>query len=868
MKIIEMRAIRGANYYSKHPVIFMKLDIQDLEMKPTDLVPDFKENLAKMMPSLQQHKCSPGIIGGFYQRLISGTWAGHVVEHVSIELQCLAGQEVAFGKTFSTNETGVYNIVFRYVDENAGLKAGQMAVDIVEKLFEGQTTDVGPLIKELKRVATSSHLGPSTQSIVNEAVSRGIPYIRLNDENYVQLGQGKHQRRIQATIMDNTSILGVEIADDKERTKTILASMGIPVPKGASVDNYEEALLTVEAIGYPVVVKPLKGNHGRGVTVNINNSEELFVAFQMANTIYETCLIEEYIRGYDFRVLVIDGKFVAAALREPAFVIGNGKDTIQQLIDNINKDPERGVGHENNLTLITIDNSTERLLEINKVNLKTILAKDQKIYLKFAANLSEGGTAEDVTDNVHPHNKLMVERISRLIGLNVMGIDIIDQSLETPLEIGRSGVVEVNAAPGFRMHLKPSKEKPRNIAAQLVDMLFPPGADHSIPICAITGTNGKTTTARLIAHTLGTNGRVVGMTSTDAVIIDNITILKGDYSGPEGTQKVMMDSLIDIAVLEVARGGILRRGLAFEACDVGILLNISCDHLGEGGIDTLEELTRLKFTVTETVKPSGYAVFNADDPRVLSCIKKTKGKPILFSKEFKNPALKANFDNGNLNVTIKDGNIIAEKKGWISTIANVKDIPITFNGKAGFNIENVMAAVGALVALGLTEEQIRVGLLSFNPSIDQSPGRMNIIDMGNFKAIIDYSHNIGALCATGEFIKSLMPGKVIRMASGVGNRRTADIMEFGVALSKFNDYVVLCDPDPRTRTIGETAQIIKQGLIKGGLTEDMITVVMNEKEATKISLEMAQPGDLVLLQADNIAEVINDVLAYKNQLME
>ena len=498
--------------------------------------------------------------------------------------------------------------------------------------------------------------------------------------------------------------------------------------------------------------------------------------------------------------------------------------------------------------------------------MNSIPAEGQKIYVKFAANLSEGGTAEDVTDTVHPINKLMAERIARLIGLNVMGIDVIAQSLEIPLEKGASGVVEVNAAPGFRMHLNPTKGKPRNIAAQVVDMLFPPGVNHSVPICAITGTNGKTTTARLIAHVLKVNGQIVGMTSTDAVYIDNLPILTGDYSGPEGTQIVMMDSSIAMAVLEVARGGILRRGLAFAECDVGILLNISQDHLGEGGIDTLDQLARLKSTVTEAVKQSGYAVFNADDPLVLSCVKKTKGQPILFSKDWQNPALKANFDQGYLIVTIKDDQIIVQNKEGTSSIASVQTIPITFNGTAGFNVENVLAAVGALIGLGYRPDQIRAGLLSFTPSIDQSPGRMNMFDMGDFTVIIDYSHNIGALKATGDFIKAGLTGKLIRMASGVGSRKTDDIREFGVVLSKYSDYVVVCDPDPRTRQVGETAQIIKQGLLKGGMPEDRITLIMDEKEATSVTLNKAEPGDLVVLQADNIPEVIKSVLAFKNKL--
>lgn len=866
MKIIEMRAIRGPNYYSRHPVIFMRLDLEELEKKPTDEIPGFKDNLAMMMPSLQQHKCSPGRVGGFYERLIRGTWAGHVIEHVALELQCLSGDEVAFGKTFNTDDYGIYNIVYRYVGEKNGMRAGEMAFHIVENLFKGIKTDVKPLIIELKEIAEMSLMGPSTQSIVNEATKKGISHLRLNEDSYVQLGQGVHQRRIQATMMDNTSSIGVEIADNKESTKKLLSSMGIPIPEGFSVETEEEALQAAEEIGYPVVLKPLVGNHGRGITVNITNKEELKLAFEIADKICETSLVEKYLEGFDYRILVIDGKFIAAALREPAYVIGNGISSIGDLINEINKDPNRGIGHDKSLTRIKIDYMTERLLAVLKLSLNSILAEGKKVYIKSTANISAGGTALDVTETVHPLNRLMAERISRIVGLNVIGIDLIADTLAKPLQSESSGVVEVNAAPGFRMHLNPTTGTPRNIAAHIMDMLFPPGSAHAIPIVAVTGTNGKTTTTRLISHILGLNGSTVGMTSTDAVIIDNIPILQGDYSGPEGALKVMMDSTIDHAVFEVARGGILRRGLGFKESDVGILLNISSDHLGDGGIDTLEELARLKSTVTEAVKPTGHSVFNADDPLVLSCMDKGKGQPVLFSKDPQHPALKKNYDQGNLNVTVRDGTVIIQKKEWTSTVASVAEIPITFDGKAGFNVENVMAAVAATAALGLNETQIRAGLVSFSPSIGQSPGRMNVIEMGDFKVLVDYGHNIGAITATADFIKGLMPGRKIRMTSGVGNRRGDDILEFGETLSRYYDHIVLCDADRRERIPGETSRIVKEGLLKGGFEPEMVTVVLDEIEATKVALEMAEKGDLVVLQADNVTQVIKDVLEYKAKL--
>lgn len=866
MKIMEMRALRGPNYYSRHPVILMMLDIGELEYTPTDLIPDFKENINIMMPTLYGHTCSPGVIGGFYERLVRGTWAGHVVEHIAIELQCLAGQEVSFGKTFTLSDKGIYNLVFRYLDEKVGLRAGEMAVDIVEKLFQGNITDIEPLILELTNIKEHCMLGPSTASIVDEAQRRGIPYFRLNDDSYIQLGQGVYQRRFQATMMDNTSAIAVEIADDKELTKNLLSSMGIPVAKGFSVRNFKEAKEAAENIGYPVVVKPLIGNHGRGITININSASELKVAIEKSKSVCNRSIVEKYLPGYDYRILVIDGKFIAAAFREPAFVIGNGKHTVKELIEEVNRDPLRGIGHEKSLTKITLDSMTDRQLKIQNLTLESVIPKDKKVYIKSTANLSSGGTATDVTETVHPGNKLMAERISQIIGLNVCGIDMIADSLEIPYLDQNCGVLEVNAAPGFRMHLNPSSGAPRNIASNVVDMLFPEGSKHSVPIIAVTGTNGKTTTTRLINNILKVNGHRVGMTSTDCVTINDVPILFGDYSGPGGAQKVLMDSTIDHAVLEVARGGILRRGLGYKESDVGVLLNITADHLGEGGIDTLEDLTRLKSTVTEAVKETGYAVFNADDPLVLSCVDRTKAIPILFSKNPKNEALINNRKKRNINVTLNGDLIIVENNGQNLPIANVVDIPITFGGKASFNTENVLAAVAVTYALGLNQEEIREGLVNFSPSLDQSRGRMNIVDMGEFKVLIDYGHNPGAVLATGEFINSLMPGRKIRMASSVGNRKDESILEFAEALSKYYHHIIICDPDIRQRKLGETADIVKRGLMNSGFKSDMITIIHEEREATRAALQMAEKDDLVILQVDNLDQVIKDVFAFKDLL--
>lgn len=866
MKILEIRALRGGNYYSRYPVIYMQVDLGELEKRPSDTIPGFKARVEKILPSLIEHRCSPGHRGGFFERLDRGTWAGHIAEHIALELQCLAQMEVGFGKTCSTDEDGIYNVIYRYRDEEAGIEAGKYAVEIVNRLFKNQEIEIPPIIERLIEIRESNLLGPSTQSIVSEAKKRGIPVIRLNNESYVQLGFGTRQRRIQATIIDSTSALGVEIADDKKRTKELLARMGIPVPEGYSVDTWPGALAAAERIGYPVAVKPISGNHGRGITTNISTPADLETSFLYAKKFSEMLVVEKFLPGADYRILVINGKFTAAARRDPAFIVGDGTSTIRQLIDVINLDPKRGFGHEKTLTRIKVDYMTERLLSQKHLTLQSIIPKDEKLYLKTTANLSAGGIAIDVTDEVHPMTKTMSERISQIIGLNVIGIDLVTTDHRIPLANSNGGVIEVNAAPGFRMHVNPSEGTPRNAAGAVVDMLFPPGSKYDIPIAAVTGTNGKTTTVRLISHILGLNGKSVGMTSTDGIIIGNNSIIEGDYSGPEGAKIVLMDASVDHAVLEVARGGIIRRGLGFEETDVAVITNITRDHLGEGGINTLEDLTRLKGTIIETVKPTGYAVLNADDELVLTLKEQTKGQVILFSLEHDNPELLKHHAAGNIIVTLIDESLIIKKGPLVSTVAKVNEIPLTFGGFALFNVSNTLAAVAATYALGLNEKQIRAGVISFSPSIGQSPGRMNIIDMGNFKVMVDYSHNIGAVKATGQMLPFIAPGKKIRMAVGTGNRRTQDIIDFGESLAEFYDFVVITDTDPRNRAPGETCELVQEGLIKGGYAKENIAIILDGREATRKALEMASAGDIVVLQADDIQQVIQDVLDYKTIL--
>jgi cyanophycin synthetase len=863
VEILEMRALRGPNRYSRYQAIFMELDIGGYEGLPTDKLPGFRDRIVDLIPSLYEHRCSPGHPGGFIERMERGTWLGHVIEHVAIELQCLAATPVGFGKTLDTDKEGIYHVVFRYRDEEVGLAAGRAAVEIVEAIARNEEVDLPPIIDQLKEIREDNLLGPSTRSIVEEAKGRGIPFLRLNKHSYVQLGHGVNQRRIQATMTDRTSAIGVEIADDKMRTKGILKKAGVPIPEGENVDDLEEALEVADDIDYPVVVKPLVGNHGRGITVNVRNEEDLRLAFEQAKRIHDTIVVERYLPGHDHRVLVINGTFVAAARRDPASVTGDGTSTVQQLIDRLNQDPARGYGHENVLTRVKVDPMTERLLDQMGKDLGAVLSEGEELVLKSTANLSQGGTSTDVTDEVNPFIRHMAERIARIIDIDIMGIDIIAPHLREPLENTGGGVVEVNAAPGFRMHVAPFHGEPRNVAAPVVDMLFPPGAKSTIPVVSVTGTNGKTTTTRLIAHILKISGMKVGISSTEGVIIGNDKILSGDYSGPEGTTFVLREPTIDAAILEVARGAILRRGLAFDESDVGVFMNVSADHLGQEDVNTIEELAEIKGIVVETVKDTGRAVLNAEDPLVVKFKDSIHAKSILFSLDPDLPVLKEHLEANGSVMTVVDGTVTLRKKALDFPIAKVKDIPITLEGVATFNVANSLAATAACYALGVPVKAIERGLITFNPSIYQSRGRMNILDVCNFKVVIDYGHNPAAVEALSVIFPHLTTGSVIGMHSGTGNRRDEDIVEFGRVLGRTYDHIVLTDSDPRSRKIGETAEVVKRGILSTGFPEEEITVVLEAREATRVALEKAKAGDLVVLQCDDVEQVIEDVFAYK-----
>ena len=862
MKIIEHRALRGPNRYSQHPVIFLRLDIGTLEDRPSDAIPGFAERLVDGLPTLQSHRCSVGKPGGFIQRLQRGTWAGHIVEHVALELQCLAGMEVGFGKTFSTPERTVYEIVYRYRVESAGLAAGRQAVALVGASIAGDRFDLESVISELKELRENDMLGPSTASIVEEAQKRGLPALRLNHSSFVQIGYGAKQRRIQATMTDRTSAIGVEIAGEKYWTKQLLRQAGIPVPDGEVVQTFQDALRVADQIGYPVAVKPEVGNHGRGITACVGEVSYMELAFSAAQEIHRSVVVERSLTGLDFRVLIISGLLVAAARREPAHVVGDGKSSIKELIERTNEDPRRGFGHERVLTKIIIDDMTDRLLTLSGYSIDSILPEAKRLDVKSTANLSTGGTAHDVTDQVHPDVRFMCERIASIVGMDCIGIDIVAPALDQPLDGRSAGVVEVNASPGFRMHLSPTEGTARNVAKPFVDMLFPPEQDHDVPIVAVTGTNGKTTTTRLIAHTLKYAGNYIGLAGTAGVEIDGVAVVAGDYSGPEGAGIVLREPSVGLAVLEVARGGILRRGLGFAECAVGVLLNVAEDHIGNDGVSDLEELARVKSTVVEAVQSGGTSVLNADDPAVVSLQDRAGGRTIYFSLHPDNAIVATHVRGGGTAVVLEDGAAVIRSHEPTVRVLPISEAPITMRGVAAFNSANVLAAISALHGLGTPVEMIRKGVSTFHPSATQNPGRMNVIDFVMFKVIVDYGHNVPAVRALGSVLSHITVGRKIVVAHGVGSRQESTILKFGAALADVYDYIIVADVDPRGREPGETPRLVRRGAIEHGFPEAHVEVVIDPFAAVDQAFGLVKAGDLIVVQSDDTVPIFDRVMEH------
>lgn len=870
MKIREINAMRGPNYWSirRHKLIVMVLDIEELEERPTDKIDGFGERLEAMFPTMYEHRCSEGRAGGFFHRVKEGTWMGHVVEHIALEIQTLAGMDVGFGRTRGYGEEGVYHVVFAYMEEKVGRFAAKSAVRIAEALIAGEDYDLEADLQEMREIREDERLGPSTGSIVEEAASRGIPWIRLNRYSLCQLGYGANQRRIQATVCSLTSSIGVEIAGDKEDTKHLLDQAEVPVPKGEIIRTEAGLKDAIEYLGFPLVLKPINGNHGRGITAGIDNEADALEAFKQAKEVSRSVIVERHIYGEDHRLLVINHQLVAAAKRTPAHVVGDGKSTIQELIDVVNSDPRRGYGHEKVLTAITVNEMTENILTANGYTVETVLPEGEKLNLKDTANLSTGGTAEDITDIVHPYNKFMAERISKIVGLDICGIDIMTTDISVPLPDTKGAVLEVNAGPGFRMHLAPTHGLARNVAAPVVDMMFPHGNSGRIPIIATTGTNGKTTTTRLIAHIMKMKGHKVGYTTSDGIYIQNRLLQTGDCTGPASAEFVLKDPTVDMAVLECARGGLLRAGLGFGQCDIGIVTNVAPDHLGLKGINTIEQLARVKGVIPETVRPDGYAILNADDDLVYDMRKNVECKVALFSMNENNPRIQKHCADGGVAAIYEEGYITIKRGEWKIRITKAINVPLTFGGKATFMIMNVLPAALTAYLRGISVEDIKVALEVFAPSPTQTPGRLNMFEFENFTMLLDFAHNAAGLSGLKDMIEKMDAHPKVGIIAGIGDRRVEDNEGIGsVAAEMFDEIIIRQDKHLRGKTEEELIEMLQTGIRKVDPNKP-VKIIPTESEAIIYATENAKKGSMIVLCSDVIPDALDLVMKLKEEESE
>ena len=864
MEILEIRTLRGPNYWSGYwkKLIIMRLDIGEFEERPTDKIDGFYDRMTAILPTLVSHGCSYSEEGGFLRRVEEGTWAGHVIEHFALELQTLAGMDTGYGRTRETDEKGIYNVVFSYLEDAVGRFAGRSAVRLFLDLADGKPLKeikaaLAKDIQEMREIREDVRFGPSTGSLVEEAESRDIPYIRLNDQSLVQLGYGVHQKRIQATTTANTNMIAVDIAGNKHATKKLLGDMGVPVPKGYKIRDIEDLEDALDKVGFPVVIKPLDGNHGKGATVGINSIDDAKIAFEKAKEYSRYIIVEKQLIGADFRALVVNNRLIAVAERVPARVVGDGKSTIKKLIDKTNTDPRRGYGHEKVLTQIDIDGQTMRCIRAKGYELDSVLPKNETLYLKTTANISTGGTAIDCTDEVHPENVFLFERIARIIGLDVAGVDVIAPNVSEPLSENGGGIIEVNAAPGFRMHLAPSEGIGRNVAESVIDMLFPPGTPARIPIFAITGTNGKTTTTRLIAHILKNSGRTVGFTTTDGTYIGNQQIVKGDNTGPVSAQLVLKDPTVDVAVLETARGGIIRSGLGFDYCDVGVVLNVASDHLGQKDVNTLEDLARVKSVVPRAVSKKGYAVLNAEDELVYKMKELVDGQVVCFSMDENNKNIRRRAERGRVSCVYENGYVTILKGKWKVRIEKAVNIPLTYGGRAEFMVQNVLAATLACFVHGVSLEDLRTGLTTFNAGIAQTPGRLNFIEMGDVTVLMDYAHNPAGLLGLTNFVTKMSYKYRTILLNVAGDRRDDDIREFGrIAGDAFDRIVIRRGHYLRGRSETEIYALLQEGIARSKNTPQ-VRIIADSREAMQHAIKHGRKGELVVTLADRVPDDIS-----------
>ncbi len=883
MQILDRSIYVGPSHYAHFPVIRLVLDLGPLEAWPTRRLGDaFIQSLLTALPGLRDHGCSYGEAGGFVRRMTEdeGTWLGHVLEHVAIELQNVAGVKVTFGKTRETETSGVYDVVFEYEQEDVGIEAADVALDLLHHLLpaELRPAEVDPSFDlEARRDAFIRYtqrraLGPSTASIVHAAEARGIPWLRLNEQSLIQLGYGCHQQRIQATITGQTSHIAVELASDKEETNRILANLGLPVPRQRLVQSADRAVSAAERIGYPVVTKPYNGNHGRGVSINLATPDEVKAGFARAQEISRSVIVESFIIGHDHRMLVVNGELVAVSKREPGKVVGDGVQSIAELVAEVNRDPRRGIGHEKVLTQLDLDAQALGLLEKLGLTADSVPVAGETVYLRLTANLSTGGTAVDMTDVVHPDNAEMAVRAIKAIGLDVGGVDFLTPDITQSYNDIGGAICEVNAAPGFRMHSAPSEGRPRDVAGKVIEMLFPKDAPSRVPIAALTGTNGKTTTARLLAHIHKLAGRRVGLTTTDGVYVDGQRTVEGDMTGPTSARIVLGDPAVEVAVLETARGGLLRSGMAMRHVDVGAVLNIQPDHLGQKGIETLEQLAEVKRTVVEIATDT--AVLNADDPLTLRMAAYTQAKHVCYvTLDPQHELVREHVRAGGRAIALEEGvngqMITIYDRGAHIPLLWTHLIPATLEGRATFNVQNAMFAAAMAFSMGVRLEDIRHGLRTFDTTFFQAPGRLNVYDEHPFKVLFDYGHNAHAVAALCQLVNRLSTaGRRLCVLSAPGDRRDEDIRAIAAAAAAadFDHYICRRDDSLRGRGEDEVPRMLVEELQVRGISADRITTIVDEQQAIERALVMAQPGDLVLIFADALARGWKQIVNFRPEL--
>jgi cyanophycin synthetase len=860
LTIEHARALRGANPWHDGPAVLCELRLGRLARAMPADAPGFLERLSAEVPWLRDE-----LAGDAGEALVArrpmGALLPALVHELALELQRRAGCDVAFGRALPGDD-GRWTVVVAYEEEEVGRRGVELAVGLVREALAGAAPSCEAAVAELADLREAVALGPSTRAIVDAARRRGIPVRRLDaDRSLVRLGTGRHQRRIQAAVTGATSCVAAELAGDKDATKRLLEGVGLPVPRGAVAGSLDDALAAADDVGYPVLLKPVDGNHGRGVSGRVADAAALRAAWPRAAAASSRVVVERFADGRDHRVLVVGDRVVACAERVPAHVVGDGRSTIRQLVAAANRDPRRGDGHARALTRLPLDDETAACLARAGRTPDAVPAAGERVPLRETANLSTGGTSVDRTDALHPDNAFACVLAARAVGLDVAGIDVLTPDPAVPFAENGGVIVEVNAGPGLRMHVHPAEGRPRDVGGAIVDHLFPPGAPTRVPVLAVTGTNGKTTTTRLLAHLLRRTGRAVGFTTTDGVYFQDRRLVEGDMTGPHAAELVLANPLADVAVLEVARGGLLRAGLGFDACDVGVVLNVAGDHLGLRGVHTLDQLAEVKAVVPRAVAPEGWAVLDADDPRVRAMRERTRGRVALFSMQppGANAAFEAHLAAGGVGARVEDDAFTIRRGAVRLCVAGVRDVPLTLGGAARFQLQNVLAAVLAAHVHGVPFAAIAAGLATFHPCPELTPGRMTHLRVGRTTAVVDYAHNVAAVEALLGFVARFDARRRVGVVTVPGDRRDEDIRAVGRLCAAFDRVILKEDDDRRGRAPGEIARLLHAGLRDAGAADDAVEQVLDEEAAVAHALATCRGADLVVVLAEHVEPVLAQV---------